>query len=191
MIHRFGRIASHHFTRPASFRDILSDSACAATHLPPIRQITTQTAMSSTQSSALASALSSNSDTTFTTRTFSEPITTAINSDASSEVLEEKLSSSWRVLIDTAAKTDHQSQKPLAEIAKAIQQQRVGDDEKSKTVTIWGSQVKLWEDMPLLGASMRSAWNRGMSNPTLPKTVQAMLILSSPKFRQQRRLFRF
>lgn len=170
MIHRFRRIASHHFTRPARFRDILSGSACSATHLPPIRHTTTHAAMASTQSSVLASALSSNSDITATARTFSEPTTTAINSDASSEVLEEKLSSSWRVLIDTAAKTDHQSQEPLADIVKAIQQQHVSDDEKSKIITIWSSQVKVWEDMPLLGASMRSAWNRGTSNSTPMKT---------------------
>ncbi|KAG4426225.1 hypothetical protein IFR04_000691 [Cadophora malorum] len=116
--------------------------------------------MASTQSSALASALFSNSDTTATARTFSEPITTAINSGASSEVLEEKLSSSWHVLIDTAAQTDHRSQESLTDIVKAIQQQRASDDEKSKSVTIWGSEAKVWEDMPLLGASMRSAWNR-------------------------------
>ncbi|KAG4436188.1 hypothetical protein IFR05_008348, partial [Cadophora sp. M221] len=116
--------------------------------------------MSSTQSEALASALTAKSDYTNTARTFTEPITQAINSGASEEVLEEKLSASWRILIDFAAKTEHQAQEPLVDIIKAIQTQGSSSDEKSKNVTIWGSQVKLWEDMPLLGASMRSAWNR-------------------------------
>ncbi|KAL5326835.1 hypothetical protein ACEPPN_004524 [Leptodophora sp. 'Broadleaf-Isolate-01'] len=116
--------------------------------------------MSSKQSEALTSALTAKSDYTNTARTFTEPITQAIDSGASEEVLEEKLSSSWRVLIDVAAKTEHQAQEPLIEIAKAIQTQGGSGDEKLKSVTIWGSPVKIWDDMPLLGASMRSAWNR-------------------------------
>ncbi|KAK0129763.1 hypothetical protein ONS96_000318 [Cadophora gregata f. sp. sojae] len=116
--------------------------------------------MASTQSSSLTSALSSNSNPTSTAVTFTDPITHAILSGASSEILEEKLSTSWRTIIEVASKTEHQSQEPLIEVLKAVQQQQFSNEERSKTITIWGSQVKLWEDMPLLGASLRSAWNR-------------------------------
>lgn len=134
-------------------------------YLPLTHQTTTFPIMSSKQSEALTSALTAKSDYTNTARTFTEPITQAIDSGASEEVLEEKLSSSWRVLIDVAAKTEHQAQEPLIEIAKAIQTQGGSGDEKLKSVTIWGSPVKIWDDMPLLGASMRSAWNRGIYPP--------------------------
>ncbi|KAH7418302.1 hypothetical protein BKA64DRAFT_700832 [Cadophora sp. MPI-SDFR-AT-0126] len=116
--------------------------------------------MASAQSTGLASAISSNSDVATAALTFTEPITDALSSGASSETLEERLSSSWRTLVDVASKTDHKSQEPLVEIVKAVQEQRISDDEKSKTATIWRSQVKVFEDMPLFGASMRSAWNR-------------------------------
>lgn len=117
--------------------------------------------MSSSQSPALSSLLSApNPDYTKTALKFTTPITTAISSNASEEVLEEKLSTSWRTLIDFAAKTSHKSQEPLIEVVKAIQKQRTGKGDDK--VTIWGEQVKIWEDMPLFGAKMREAWNRGM-----------------------------
>ncbi|KAH7360622.1 hypothetical protein BKA65DRAFT_473766 [Rhexocercosporidium sp. MPI-PUGE-AT-0058] len=116
--------------------------------------------MSQKQSSALASAFTSKSDYTNTARTFTEPVTQAVISGASEEELEEKLSVSWGVLIDLAAKTEHEAQEPLVETVKAIQTLGSSSGKESKTVTIWDSQVKLWGDMPLLGASMRSAWNR-------------------------------
>lgn len=124
--------------------------------ISPNKQLST---MSFPQLSALKSALTADKpDYTSTALTFTEPITQAISSGASEEILEEKLSSTWRIFIDLAAKTDHQSQEPLIEILKAVQKQ----SEKKETVTIWGDQVKMWHDMPLLGAGMRRAWNRGM-----------------------------
>ncbi|CZS93573.1 uncharacterized protein RCO7_09519 [Rhynchosporium graminicola] len=114
--------------------------------------------MTTKQIEALRASLSSNADVTTTALKFTESIAQAIESGASEEALEEKLSTSWNILISLAAQTDHGSQDPIVEFVKAVQKQKAGSSDR--TVTIWGSEVRLWEDMPLLGAGMRSAWNR-------------------------------
>lgn len=117
--------------------------------------------MSSKKSEALISALAGQADFAAAARTLTDPIRQAINAGGSEEALEEKLSSSWNIIIDVAARTQHEAQGPLVETMKAVQKQGVSNGERSDTVTIWGSQVKLWEDMPLFGTSVREAWNRG------------------------------
>ncbi len=117
--------------------------------------------MSSKQSEALTSALAGQADIASVARTITDPIKQAIDAGASEEGLEEEISTSWNVIIGIAAKTQHESQGPLVETIKAIQKQSINNGEKPDTVTLWGSQVKLWGDMPLFGASIREAWNRG------------------------------
>lgn len=68
----------------------------------------------------------------------------------------------WGSIIDVAADTEHQSQEPLVAVVRAVQQQNFAKD---GAVTVWGEKVKVWSDLPLFGASVRDAWNRGMDCP--------------------------
>lgn len=118
--------------------------------------------MASKQTEALKSALAAQAGFATAAHAFTEPTKQTIEGGGSEESLGEDLSSSWNAVIEVAANTEHEAQEPLVETMKAIQKQQIGSGDKTNQISVWGDQVKLWEDMPLFGATMRDAWNRGM-----------------------------
>ncbi|KAH6672164.1 hypothetical protein B0J14DRAFT_68293 [Halenospora varia] len=116
--------------------------------------------MASKQTEALKSALAAQASFATAAHAFTEPTKQTIEGGGSEESLGEDLSSSWNAVIEVAANTEHEAQEPLVETMKAIQKQRIGSGDKTNQISVWGDQVKLWEDMPLFGATMRDAWNR-------------------------------
>ncbi|KAH8669728.1 hypothetical protein BGZ60DRAFT_528200 [Tricladium varicosporioides] len=116
--------------------------------------------MASKRIEALKSALAVQADFVAAAHSFTEPTKQTIDDGGSEETLGEDLSSSWNAVIEVAANTQHEAQGPLVEILKAIQKQQIGIGGKRNEISVWGYQVKLWEDMPLFGATMRDAWNR-------------------------------
>jgi hypothetical protein len=114
--------------------------------------------MPSKEYEALTSAVSSNSNPSKAAREFTQPTRELVSSGGN---IEEQLASSWNSLLSVAANTEHESQGPLVEIVQAVQQEDISADSDAKTIKIWGEDVKVWKDLPLLGPSLRGAWNRG------------------------------
>lgn len=116
--------------------------------------------MSPTEYNTLIQSLQAKTSASDAARTFTEPTRTAF---LAGEDLEEHLGRTYDALIKLAAETKHESQDVLVEIVRAIQQDDITKENDGKMCVIWDEELKIWEDMPLFGASMREAWNRGSS----------------------------
>lgn len=128
----------------------------------------------SQEKEALTASLASNSNPLTGARAFTAPTHQLFSEGASSAALETSLMDSWAALIDVASNTAHESQTPLVKIIQAVQQQRLSKnaDPDAAKVSIWGEEVTVWKDMPLLGPAIRDVWNRSMFSPcTFPKIL--------------------
>ncbi|RHZ63634.1 DUF3632 domain-containing protein [Aspergillus thermomutatus] len=69
--------------------------------------------------------------------------------------LESFLWSIWGTVIDIAKQVphDHPSQDRLVDLIHAL------TELPPTTVSIWGSETRLWKDLPILGPSLREDWN--------------------------------
>jgi hypothetical protein len=114
--------------------------------------------MPSPEHESLTASLAAKNDPSTAARDFTKPTKENLAAGASESDIETCLSRAWKSVIDVAADTQHESQEPLLDIVRAVQQT---DDADANTCTIWGEEVKLWRDMPLLGPTLREAWNRG------------------------------
>lgn len=119
--------------------------------------------MASKEQTALKSVLLSESEPSTAARAFAEPTKKALVEDGD---IEGTLESAWRSLIEVAADTAHESQAPLINTLRELQVEDISAEVKGKPCNIWGEDVKVWTDMPLLGASFREAWNKGKSAAT-------------------------
>ncbi|CAG8954380.1 hypothetical protein HYFRA_00006006 [Hymenoscyphus fraxineus] len=113
--------------------------------------------MTSQEYKTLKASLEKGSSATEAAKSLTEPTKKIFSEGADTE---DSLWKVWHDVIDVAAETSHANQQPLVEILLAVQQQNIGKDEASSERTIWGSKVKIWKDMPLLGAAAREAFNR-------------------------------
>ncbi|RLL96285.1 hypothetical protein CFD26_106374 [Aspergillus turcosus] len=70
--------------------------------------------------------------------------------------LEDFLWSTWGTIIQIAKQIphDHPSQDRLVDLIHALAEL------PPTTVSIWNSETRLWKDLPILGPSLREAWNR-------------------------------
>jgi hypothetical protein len=114
--------------------------------------------MPSPEHESLTSSLAAKTDPSTAARDFTKPTKENLAAGASDADIEACLSRAWNSVIDVAVDTQHESQESLVDIVRAVQQT---DDADANTCTIWGEKVKLWRDMPLLGPTLREAWNRG------------------------------
>jgi hypothetical protein len=124
--------------------------------------------MPSQEHQALTASLSSKSEPFAAARAFTEPTKQAYFGERD---IESQLETAWNSLIEIAADTSHDSQDPLVEIVKAVQQEKLRAENDNKPCKIWGEDVKVWEEMPLLGPSLRGGWNRGVYSFLSPTQV--------------------
>lgn len=117
--------------------------------------------MTSPEHHSLAASISSNAEPSTAARALTAPAEEIFSGAASEANIEGGLRRVWEAILDIAADTEHKSQQPLIAIVQAVQQQNFPSD-----VTIWGEKVRVWGDLPLFGACVRDAWNRGAINPT-------------------------
>jgi len=94
---------------------------------------------------------------------FIEPTRQAVSPNASEEDIEISLGSAWKNLLDVAADVPHDDQEPLVELLRHVQKQDLSAESTldARKFQIWGEQVKIFTDLPLFGAAVRDAWNRG------------------------------
>ncbi|KAG9248255.1 hypothetical protein BJ878DRAFT_413222 [Calycina marina] len=69
------------------------------------------------------------------------------------------LQDAWDAVVDVAANTPHASQQLLVEILCAVQGEDLSTQFPEKVI-VWGERVKMFEDLPLFGPSLRTAWNQ-------------------------------
>jgi len=117
--------------------------------------------MPSPEYESLTASLASKTNPSTAAHEFTDPTRKNIAAGASESDIETCLSRAWNSVVDVAADTQHESQESLVDIVRAVQQHNSADEADAKTCTVWGEKVKLWEDMPLLGPTLREAWNRG------------------------------
>ncbi|KFY04839.1 hypothetical protein O988_00488 [Pseudogymnoascus sp. VKM F-3808] len=109
------------------------------------------------QRHALTAAISSKTDPSSAARALIAPAEEKFSTGSPESDIEGGLRPVWGSIIDVAADTEHQSQDPLVDVVRAVQQQKF---DGASEVTIWDEKVKVWSDLPLFGASVRDAFNR-------------------------------
>ncbi|EFR00783.1 hypothetical protein MGYG_03787 [Nannizzia gypsea CBS 118893] len=84
----------------------------------------------------------------------------------------------WNSIIEIAKQipSDHASQDRLVELVKALSELPPIETE------IWGSTVKVWADLPLLGPAMREAWIEPTSHNQAPTTEDAQRWINQNAF---------
>ncbi|KAF9888622.1 hypothetical protein FE257_008554 [Aspergillus nanangensis] len=91
--------------------------------------------------------------------------------------IEEFLWEVWKVFITIAKQipSDHESQERLVGVIAAL------TELCPTTIQIWGSDIRLWKDLPLLGPSMREAWISPTIDHTTPseKPIEEWINLNS------------
>jgi hypothetical protein len=112
------------------------------------------------QRHALTAAISSKTDPSSAARALIAPAEEKFSTGSPESDIEGCLRPVWGSIIDVAADTEHQSQDPLVDVVRAVQQQKF---DGASEVTIWDEKVKVWSDLPLFGASVRDAFNKGMT----------------------------
>ena len=117
--------------------------------------------MTSQERQSLAASISGKTDPSSAARALIALAEKKFSTGSPESDIEGGLRPVWGSIIDVAADTEHQSQEPLVAVVRAVQQQSFSKDGASE-VTVWGEKVKIWSDLPLFGASVREAWNRGM-----------------------------
>lgn len=117
--------------------------------------------MTSQERHVLTASIASKTDPSSAARALIAPAEQKFSTGSPESDIEGGLWPVWGSIIDVAADTEHQSQEPLVAVVRAVQQQSFTKDGASE-VTVWGETVKVWSDLPLFGASVREAWNRGM-----------------------------
>ncbi|KMQ45745.1 hypothetical protein HL42_3586 [Trichophyton rubrum] len=75
----------------------------------------------------------------------------------------------WESIIEIAKQipSDHASQDRLVELIKAL------TELPATEIEIWGSNVRMWADLPLLGPAMREAWIGPSSDDKAPSSEEA------------------
>jgi hypothetical protein len=129
---------------------------------------------SSEEYRVLKTALAAKTDPNEAAIAFTKPTRDAFITGRSEQPqLEDHFWTAWASLTDIAIETPHGSQEPLMEIIQAVQKQNITDSETATEIEIWDNKVKLWQDLPLLGAQARNQWNRSMCDqyPCLSKMV--------------------
>lgn len=117
--------------------------------------------MTSQERHSLEASIAAKTDPSSAARALIAPAEKKFSTGSPESDIEGGLRPVWGIIIDIAADTEHQSQEPLIAVVRAVQQQSFSKDGASE-VTVWGEKVKVWSDLPLFGASVRDAWNRGM-----------------------------
>lgn len=91
-------------------------------------------------------------------RAFTGPTANTFHAGCEESDLESCLWRAWGALITAAAETPHEKQDGLIEVIKLVRKNDlVGGD--LRTARVWG--FRLWKGLPVFGAAMREAWNRG------------------------------
>lgn len=116
--------------------------------------------MTSQERHSLTASIAEKTDPSSAARALIAPAEDKFSTGSPESDIEGGLRPVWGSIIDVAADTDHQSQEPLVAVLRAVQQQNFANG--ASEVTVWGEKVKMWSDLPLFGASVRDAWNRGM-----------------------------
>ncbi|TVY58089.1 hypothetical protein LSUE1_G009216 [Lachnellula suecica] len=115
--------------------------------------------MRSPEHLSLTTSIASKKDASTAARNFTEPTRHNFAAGATHADIETCLTRAWNTVIDVAASTPHESQGPLVDIVRAVQEQSLTHGGENEC-TIWGEKMKVWNDMPLFGPTMRGAWNR-------------------------------
>ena len=110
---------------------------------------------------SLTASIASKTDPSSAARALIAPAEERFSAGSLESDIEGGLRPVWESIIDVAADTEHHSQEPLVAVVRAVQQQNFAKDGESEII-VWGEKVKVWSDLPLFGASVRDAWNRGM-----------------------------
>lgn len=118
--------------------------------------------MASQEHHSLTASVASKTDPSSAARALTAPAEDIISTGSPESDIEGGLRPVWESIINVAADTEYQSQEHLVSIVRAVQQQKLTNDGASE-VEVWGEKVKVWSDLPLFGASVRDAWNRGMA----------------------------
>ena len=118
--------------------------------------------MSSQELHSLTASIASKTDPSSAARALTAPAEDKLSTGSPESDIEGGLRPVWESIINVAADTEHQSQEHLVAIVRAVQQQNLTKDGASE-VEVWGEKVKVWSDLPLFGASVRDAWNRGIA----------------------------
>lgn len=107
----------------------------------------------------MKAALQSKAEPAVAATAFTKQIRQALAGDLQDSSLEDSLHLAWNSLIDVAANLSHESQGPLIDILRAVQKEDLSAKYPAESI-IWGEKVKVFENLPLFGPSVRTAWNR-------------------------------
>ncbi|KAE8154851.1 hypothetical protein BDV25DRAFT_82920 [Aspergillus avenaceus] len=116
-----------------------------------------------------------------------QPSSTTIASDAAAKInewakesqsandLENFLWQTWGLVIEIAEQIpcDHPAQERLVHLIQALRKL------PPQTVRVWDEDLRLWEDLPLLGPNLREAWNLVPSDKPSPSEVNEWVSLNS------------
>lgn len=117
--------------------------------------------MASQERQALESALSSTTQPAAAALAFTRRSTLSFKER---KLEDSQLEAVWETLIDIAVQTPHEYQTPLVETVSEIQKLNLSTEEDGRRYDVWGEKLNLWSDMPLLGPSLREAWNKGANH---------------------------